>query len=243
MGEIPAFIDRVKEIEADRLLRAEKEGKLVIRNDPNEIVFSMEFDCPIQIIITALYTSSHKITRKNIELSGNYNETVMQDATHPNVFVKYKDAFGFHIKAAPDQQEKILKSYRDMPLTSIKKHKCIHNMVTSLPIPFFPNKCTITQEDNYYYISPNYLIVHQKNSTSGVPFGDYFHSYIQLHFKQNIEFDQQGKIKYKVQETAYFYSEFVKSTIFEGTIRGETRRETKELFNDKLGPTMKKLFN
>lgn len=233
------YIKIISEIEEQRLKEIEQIEKIIFHNDRKEVIFDEEFDCPIQVIFPALNVLSHKIAKKKEEFHHNSNIVIEQETQHPDYFTSYKNALGFIIKYNDDPISKIKALCASMPLKSFSKEYMTHGLTVVLPIPFFPDKCTLHNEHKAYYISPNFALTNCKTNAVGIPFGDYFYTHTQENYREKIEQDPNGTVRYKTRVTVYMYFEFVKSTIFHGTITSEAFKEASELYRDKIGPALR----
>ncbi len=226
------FLREVEAVGAERLNRV-KDADPDLKDDSNYTLDAqMEYDAPIQVIFPSLMVSSHRIFKKFSEISGSINYVPLQETNHPDVYTSYKHAMGVYLHAPEEEREKFLQRCKDMPLMLEGKDTYVHIFLNKLPIPFFPDRCTIVEENKFYYVSPNYVIMHCKSTTKGVPFCDYFYSHTMFHFKQKVELTPEGGEKYKTRLTVYDYNDFYKSTMFKGKINSEAHLQIKVCYQD-----------
>eukprot|EP01022_Parablepharisma_sp_SALTPOND_P004096 TRINITY_DN1178_c0_g1_i1.p1 TRINITY_DN1178_c0_g1~~TRINITY_DN1178_c0_g1_i1.p1 ORF type:complete len:1183 (-),score=168.57 TRINITY_DN1178_c0_g1_i1:14409-17825(-) len=234
------LMQNLKIIEQERLERAKNIEGLVVRTNPNDILMDEEYPCPIQVLFAALHVDSHKINKKCDELGENKDLKVHEKPQHPKIFTNYKEAMGVYLKSSSEKREAFKGLCEEMPLKATGKKSYTHGLKNGLPLPFFPDHCNIDEEAAYYYISPNYVIVHKKNITKGVPYSDYFYSHFQSHIRQSVEVVQdETKVMYKTRVTNYIYNEFIKSTVFQSKIDTETVEQPRALYKDKINPLLK----
>eukprot|EP01022_Parablepharisma_sp_SALTPOND_P010792 TRINITY_DN1445_c0_g1_i1.p2 TRINITY_DN1445_c0_g1~~TRINITY_DN1445_c0_g1_i1.p2 ORF type:complete len:1125 (+),score=132.08 TRINITY_DN1445_c0_g1_i1:5163-8537(+) len=232
------FMEKVKVIEDERFKQAsEVEGFKFF--DEKHKIFEQEYECPIQVLFPTQCVNTNKAWKKIAEIGDNYDYVFDKEPVIPSIFTSYKEVLGVHLKACGMENNDyttVLEKYRALPLSSVSSHKYQHSIKQSVPLPFIPNKCSVSEQSKYFYISPNTAIIEGTFSTSGVPYCDYFRTHTQTVFKQAINVDENSEVKYRTKMTVHFYVEFVKKTMFQGKIEKESKDQTTDLFIHKVQP-------
>eukprot|EP00826_Nyctotherus_ovalis_P035155 TRINITY_DN2992_c0_g1_i7.p1 TRINITY_DN2992_c0_g1~~TRINITY_DN2992_c0_g1_i7.p1 ORF type:complete len:759 (+),score=199.05 TRINITY_DN2992_c0_g1_i7:245-2521(+) len=237
LEDTPSLLKELSELEERRMARAKEEG-LQPRTSSTEIIQDEEYECPMQVLFPAVAVNTHKVYRQCDELSDNIGLVVSQQVQHPEVFTKYKKALAVYLKESAERQESYVKEMERMPLKATQKRSFTHLLKGQLPIPFMPNQCSMEEDWEYYYLSPNYVVIHKRGTTSGIPYSDYFHTNTQVHIKQTVHF-KDSVARFKTRVATYVFIEFVKTTMLRSKIESETFSQTKFLQSAKIAPLFK----
>jgi len=237
-SSVKEFLDKLKEIENERYEKI----KGLIMQKTGTVTCDESFNCPMQMFFNAVYVEGSKARNIADEISENKDLQVIKDPVHPKFFTSLKEAIGLYYNLPKSDQDEYLNAVRNMPLTNESRKKYVHMLKNGLPIPFFPDRCTIEEEGTYYYVSPVYLIYQSKSATSGVPYGDYFYSYFQAHVKQITEILPNNEIRYKVHTKNTLLNDFFKDTVFKNKIDTETCATSINLYKDQVNPWLHNYF-
>eukprot|EP00826_Nyctotherus_ovalis_P001045 TRINITY_DN10118_c0_g2_i1.p1 TRINITY_DN10118_c0_g2~~TRINITY_DN10118_c0_g2_i1.p1 ORF type:complete len:918 (-),score=294.37 TRINITY_DN10118_c0_g2_i1:127-2880(-) len=209
--EDASFLGKIKEIESERLEKAEKDLGLLMPT--SKAYLNDTYDCPIQLLLTAIIDRTNPTYLNVLTQSCNKDLVVEEVTPVPEYYVKFKYSLNEMMKGEQKEKDEFLEKARKWPLTSKSKARYKHFLDFTVPIPFFPKEFSMKEDATIYYLSPNHVIMQIRIDEKGFPYDSHVFTYQWIKVVQIVE---NGKCKTNLK--IFVENKFVKSTVFQSII-------------------------
>ncbi len=226
---------KIEELGQTRLRQAESQGLKLCSGQPT---LEAEFDVPIQVVLTPYLAPNHRISKKLAEISSNSDVVVEGTCDHPKYYLSYGEAVGVTLRqGAEAAKRRLVETSAGWVIKQSAGKTFVHSLKNPPPIPFFPKSCSGKETDDFYYLSPSWVVIESRVLTQGVPYSDYFVSRQQMQFTQTVSVTGDDVV-HKTKLRAYLSIDFVKDTMLKATLEKAGLDEGGSLMKSGIGPAL-----